>query len=407
MANIQTMRTPVAHAMPRAMRSGSMKQVKTPTLSSVHSLGRRITAQPLKASRFNASRVVLVQAGDDKTVVIGLAADSGCGKSTFMRRVTGIFGGDPRPPAGGNPDSNTLISDMTTVICLDDYHSLDRNGRKVAKVTALAPESQNFDLMYEQVKALKEGKSVQKPIYNHVSGLLDPPEEIKSPKILIIEGLHPFYDDRVNDLIDFKIYLDISDETKFAWKIQRDMAERGHSLEAIKASIDARKPDFDAYIDPQKKKADVIIQVLPTQLIPDEKEGKVLRVRLIQKEGKKLFDPTYLFDEGSTISWIPCGRKLTCSYPGIKMYYGPDDYYGEEVSVLEMDGAFDKLEELIYMESHLSNTSSKFYGEMTQQMLKNGSFPGSNNGTGLFQTIVGLKVREAYERITEKAFVAA
>ena len=72
-------------------------------------------------------------------------------------------------------------------------------------------------------------------------------------------------------------------------------------------------------------------QVLPTQLIPDEKEGKVLRVRFIQKEGKKLFDPVYLFDEGSTISWIPCGRKLTCSYPGIKFSYGPDTYYGEEV----------------------------------------------------------------------------
>ena len=40
-----------------------------------------------------------------------------------------------------------------------------------------------------------------------------------------------------------------------------------------------------------------------------------------------------------------------------------------------------------------SNTSAKFYGEITQQMLKNSSFPGSNNGTGLFQTIVGLKVR--------------
>ena len=39
-----------------------------------------------------------------------------------------------------------------------------------------------------------------------------------------------------------------------------------------------------------------------------------------------------------------------------------------------------------------SNTSAKFYGEITQQMLKNASFPGSNNGTGLFQTIVGLKV---------------
>ena len=39
------------------------------------------------------------------------------------------------------------------------------------------------------------------------------------------------------------------------------------------------------------------LQVLPTQLIPDEKEGKVLRVRFIQKEGIKMFDPTYLFDE--------------------------------------------------------------------------------------------------------------
>lgn len=52
---------------------------------------------------------------------------------------------------GGNPDSNTLISDMTTVICLDDYHSLDRKGRSEKGVTALAPEAQNFDLMAQQV----------------------------------------------------------------------------------------------------------------------------------------------------------------------------------------------------------------------------------------------------------------
>ncbi len=90
-----------------------------------------------------------------------------------------------------------------------------------------------------------------------------------SLQILVIEGLHPFFDKRVRDLLDFKIYLDISDEIKFAWKIQRDMAERGHSLDSIKKSIEARKPDFDAYIDPQKKDADVIIQVLPaTKLVP-------------------------------------------------------------------------------------------------------------------------------------------
>ena len=74
---------------------------------------------------------------------------------------------------------------------------------------------------------------------------------------------------------------------------------------------------------------------------------------------------------------------------------------GVQVSVLEMDGQFEKLEELIYVESHLSNTSAKFYGEITQQMLKNSSFPGSKNGTGLFQTIVGLKIREVFEQIRD------
>jgi len=70
-----------------------------------------------------------------------------------------------------------------------------------------------------------------------------------------------------------------------------------------------------------------------------------------------------------------------------------------QVSILEMDGQFDRLDELIYVESHLSNLSTKFYGEVTQQMLKHADFPGSNNGTGLFQTIVGLKIRDLFEQI--------
>jgi phosphoribulokinase len=139
----------------------------------------------------NSRYLITCKASDSQTIVIGLAADSGCGKSTFMRRLTSVFGGAAEPPKGGNPDSNTLISDTTTVICLDDYHSLDRTGRKEKGVTALDPRANDFDLMYEQVKAIKDGISVQKPIYNHVTGLLDPPELIKPPKILVIEGLHP------------------------------------------------------------------------------------------------------------------------------------------------------------------------------------------------------------------------
>ncbi len=320
----------------------------------------------------------------NRVVLIGVAGDSGCGKSTFLRRLTDLFG-----------------AEFMTVICLDDYHSLDRKGRKKAGVTALNPKANNFDLMYEQIKALKEGKAIDKPIYNHETGEIDPPERIEPNRVIVIEGLHPIYDERVRSLLDFSVYLDISDEVKIQWKIQRDMAERGHTYEDVLASINARKPDFSAYIEPQRGFADVVIQVLPTQLV-DDKESSLLRVRLIQKEGVKDFDPVYLFDEGSTIDWRPCGRKLTCAYPGIKMYYGPDSFYGHEVSILEVDGQFDNLEEMIYIESHLSKTATKHYGEMTELLLQHKDYPGSNNGTGLFQVLVGLKMRETYEKIIAK-----
>lgn len=317
----------------------------------------------------------------DRVVVIGVAGDSGCGKSTFLRRLTDLFG-----------------AEFMTVICLDDYHSLDRKARKVAGVTALNPKANNFDLMYEQIKALKNGQAIDKPIYNHETGEIDPPERIEPNKVLVIEGLHPLYDERVRSLVDFGVYLDISDEVKIQWKIQRDMAERGHSYEDVLASINSRKPDFTAYIEPQKQHADIVIQVLPTQLV-QEKETQILRVRLIQKEGIEHLETVYLFDEGSTIDWRPCGRKLTCAYPGIKMFYGPDSFYGNEVSILEVDGQFDNLEEMIYIESHLSRTATKYYGEMTELLLKHKDYPGSNNGTGLFQVLVGLKIREAYDKL--------
>ncbi|MEZ2276340.1 MAG: phosphoribulokinase [Microcoleus sp.] len=321
----------------------------------------------------------------DRVVLIGVAGDSGCGKSTFLRRLTDLFG-----------------EDFVTVICLDDYHCLDRKQRKETGITALDPRANNFDLMAEQMKALKEGRGIDKPIYNHETGLLDPPEWVEPNHVIVIEGLHPLYDERVRDLLDFSVYLDISDEVKIAWKIQRDMAERGHRYEDVLFAINARKPDFTAYIDPQKQYADVVIQVLPTNLIKDDKERKVLRVQMIQREGVANFEPAYLFDEGSTINWVPCGRKLTCSYPGIKMYYGPDAFYGHEVSILEVDGQFENLEEVIYIESHLSKTSAKYEGELTHLLLQHREYPGSNNGTGLFQVLVGLKMRATYEKLTAK-----
>lgn len=72
-----------------------------------------------------------------------------------------------------------------------------------------------------------------------------------------------------------------------------------------------------------------------------------------------------------------------------------------------MEGDLAKLDDVSYVETQISSASTKYDGEMTDQMLKHATFPGSSNGTGLFQTIVGLKIREVYERITDKEIAPA
>jgi phosphoribulokinase len=63
-----------------------------------------------------------------------------------------------------------------------------------------------------------------------------------------------------------------------------------------------------------------------------------------------------------------------------------------------MDGNFDNIQELVYVESALSNTKTKFYGELTQAMLALAEAPGSNNGTGLMQTLAAFAIRDLYEK---------
>merc|ERR1712087_988157 len=356
----------------------------------------------LSQSRIVQSRAAVLTMEDVKPVVIGLAADSGCGKSTFMRRMTGIFGGESKLLDIGR-ETNTLVSDMTTVICLDDYHKWDRTGRKSNPewpdgITALHEACQNWDKMAADVTDLKAGKTVSKPIYNHITGELDPEEEVSPTPIVIFEGLHPMYDDRVNEALDLSIYLDITDSVKFAWKAQRDMAERGASMEDVQAAIDARKPDFAAYVEPQKAKADIIIQVLMSDLIEDT-TGKFLKVKYIQKKSVSCVSQPYLFDEGSKVCWTPNPAKLTSSPPGVVLKSYDDEWFGAPVSVLEMDGKVDVLDELVYVESAISATGTKFYGELTEQMIKMKDAPGSENGTGLFQSICAFKIREAYESL--------
>merc|ERR1719454_1985955 len=194
---------------------------------------------------------------DASPVIIGVAADSGCGKSTFLRRILGALGTEVTP-------GHTAIGDMMTVVCLDDYHTNDRAGRKATGLMALDAKENDFALMGSQIEALKQGKAVYKPIYNHDTGFKDPPELIEPNKVMVIEGLHPIFDKGVRDTLDLGIYIDIVDEVKFAWKVQRDVAERGWTEEQVQEDIQKRLPDFSAYVDPQRKDADIILRYEPS-----------------------------------------------------------------------------------------------------------------------------------------------
>mmetsp|Transcript_38983 Transcript_38983/g.93524 ORF Transcript_38983/g.93524 Transcript_38983/m.93524 type:complete len:413 (+) Transcript_38983:46-1284(+) len=316
----------------------------------------------------------------DKTpVIIGVAADSGCGKSTFLRRILGALGTEVTP-------GHTAIGDMMTVICLDDYHVNDRAGRKETGLTALDARENDFALMGTQIEALKEGKAVYKPIYNHDTGNKDPPELIEPNKVMVFEGLHPIYDEKARSQLDLGIYIDIVNDVKFAWKVQRDVAERGWTEEQVREDIQKRLPDFSKYVDPQKADADVVLRYEPSdQGLP------YLKVKLIQKKDSK-FPPVSLKKD----------LTLTGSKPGATLKMYDDEWFGSPVTVVEMDGEIDMDDmeaQLKEIEANIEGLPSKS-GELTEAMVKLKSSPGSQNGTGLLQTIIAMKVREVYEKLT-------
>jgi phosphoribulokinase len=351
----------------------------------------------IDAAVSNEISPVMAQKNIQRPVIFGVAADSGCGKSTFLRRVNAIFGTTTSA-------EHTPTGDLITTICLDDYHTLDRTGRKDTGISALDVRANNFKLMADQLRGLKQGKAIKKPIYNHDTGAIDPVETIHPNHIIIVEGLHPMLDKEVIESLDFTFYIDVSDPVKKAWKIERDMVERGHKKEDIIASIESRRPDFEKFVEPQKANADVIISIEPTKLdVAEGEETKYLCTRLIQKENTHGIRPVYMFEEeGTRVDWDPCAGvgAMACPYPGTRVRYYNEMAGEKAANVIEVDGVFGETEELFFIEERLSNTNTKYFGELTKQMIKNRAAPGSGDGSGLVQALVALKMRESYERFT-------
>merc|ERR1711920_227587 len=206
-------------------------------------------------------------------------------------------------------------------------------------------------------------------------------------KVFVVEGLHPIYDDKARSNLDLAIYIDIVNDVKFAWKIQRDVAERGWTEDQVREDIEKRLPDFSAYVDPQKKDADVVLRYEPS-----DQGLSYLKVKLIQKKGGA-FPMVTLKKE----------LKLTGSKPGAVLKQYDEDWMGSPSTVLEMDGEIDMdnmAEQVAEIESNLEGLNGKSATELTDAMVKLKSSPGSQNGTGLLQAVIAMKIREIYEKLS-------
>ena len=105
------------------------------------------------------------------------------------------------------------------------------------------------------------GKAINKPIYDYkIHQRKEETEYIEQPRILILEGILVLQDERVRDLSDIKIYVDTDSDLRFIRRLNRDMNERGRTVDSvINQYLNTVKPMHEAFVEKTKKYADIII----------------------------------------------------------------------------------------------------------------------------------------------------
>ena len=105
----------------------------------------------------------------EKIFIIGVAGDSGSGKTTFVKGIEDLFG-----------------KEMVCTFSLDDYHKYDRDERAKLKIFPLNPEANDLELLHNHLVQLKNGKTIDKPVYDNKTGKFGKPVKFEPKPIIII-----------------------------------------------------------------------------------------------------------------------------------------------------------------------------------------------------------------------------
>ena len=183
---------------------------------------------------------------ENKPVIIGVTGGSGSGKTTVSRAIF-----------------EQLHGHSLLMLQEDSYYNdqSDMPFEERIKTNYDHPNAFDTELLVKQLKDLLDWRTIEKPIYDYTEHTRSSEVEKVEPKeVIILEGILVLNDPALRDLMDIKIFVDTDDDIRIIRRIQRDIEERGRSLQSVidqyKSTV---KPMYHQFIEPTKRYADIIV----------------------------------------------------------------------------------------------------------------------------------------------------
>lgn len=183
--------------------------------------------------------------GKDDIIVIGIAGGTGSGKTTITRKIAEQFGSE------------------VTVLYHDNYYKAmhELSYEQKVRLNYDHPDAFDTERMVRDLRCLKNGETIESPVYDYTIYDRSARTMIVRPtRVIIVEGILIFHDKELRDLMDIKLYVDADADVRILRRIMRDVKERGRSLDSvINQYLEKVKPMHEAFVEPSKRYADVII----------------------------------------------------------------------------------------------------------------------------------------------------
>jgi uridine kinase len=176
--------------------------------------------------------------------LVGITGGSGSGKTTIVRKISEI------------------VSDFVFIPQDNYYKSAEYiNNANITAFNFDHPEAFDNELLHEHLSRLKAGQSIDMPQYDFVHHRRkDEIVRVEPSKLIIFEGIMVFFDPRIRELLDLKLYVDTPDDIRFIRRLERDMKERGRTVDSvIQQYLEVVRPGHYEFIEPTKLYADLII----------------------------------------------------------------------------------------------------------------------------------------------------